>query len=99
MKKLAKKDKRSDLRKEYDNAVLLLKTCVPASEEYEAQLKQVERLHKLLMDEEDRKQRVTPDGLLTVAGNLLGIGIIVKHEEFSTITSKALSLVLKGRLR
>lgn len=88
MKKLAKKDKRSDLRKEYDNAVLLLKTCIPGSNEYDTQLKHVERLHNLLMEEEDHKQHVTPDGLLAVAGNLFGIMCIVRHEEFNTAPSE-----------
>lgn len=94
-----KPDKRSNLRKEYDDAVLLLKTYRPDMPEYELQLKNVERLHKLLMEEESHKLRVSPDAVLGLAGNLLGIGVIVKHEEFNTITSKALGFVMKGRLR
>lgn len=95
----SKKDKRSDLRKEYDNAVVLLKTIIPGSDEYQTQLKTVERLHKLLMDEEEHKNKISLDGVLACMTNLLGIGIIVGYEQFHHIGSKAINFVLKGRLR
>lgn len=95
-----KKDKRSDLQKEYDEAVLYLRSINPIHEkEYMEQLKNVERLHKLLMDEEEHRNRVSKDGILASMTNLLGIGIIVGYETFHHIGSKALSFVLKGRWR
>lgn len=95
-----KKDKRSDLRKEYDAAVLCLRTINPIHEkEYAEQLKNVERLHKLLMDEESVRVRVSPDGLLACATNLLGIGIIVSYEQLHHIGSKAINFIMKGRWR
>lgn len=94
-----KKDKRSDLRKEYDNAVLLLKTMSPNSDEYQTQLKSVERLHKLLMDEEEHKNRVSKDALLGAFVGLGQVGLILSWEHMHNITSKALNFVLKGRLR
>ena len=40
---------------------------------------------------------VSPDTIMTVAGNLIGIVLILKHEELNVITSKALSFIMKGR--
>lgn len=103
--KFTKKDERSDLRKEYDNAVLVLKTCIPGSDAYETQLKIVERLHKLLMEEyehhieADHVKEAKLSNMLSCATNLTGIGIIVGYEHLHNITSKALGFVLKGRLR
>lgn len=94
-----KKDKRSDLKKEYDDAVGLLRTMGTTSSDYQTQLKNVERLHKLLMEEEEHKNVVTKDGALACLTNLLGIGIIVGYEQFHHIGSKAISFVLKGRWR
>lgn len=94
------KDKRSDLRKEYDEAVLYLRSIGPIHEkEYMEQLKNVERLHKLLMDEEEHKDKLSRDGVLACITNILGIGIIVGYERFHHIGSKAINFVLKGRLR
>lgn len=101
MKFAKKKDKRSDLQKEYDNAVLLLKTVPADSEAYSTQLKNVERLHKLLMEEKDRKiqVRVSPDAVLSCASNLLGMGLIMNFEVLHNISTKAFQLLPKGRLR
>lgn len=50
-----------------------------------------------LRAETDRKQlSVSPDTLLIVAGNLLGILIIVGYEQRHVITSKALSFIIKS---
>lgn len=40
----------------------------------------------------------TADTLLIVGGNLLGIILILKHEKFDVIASKALGFVIKGRV-
>ena len=93
------KDKRSGLRKEYDNAVLRLKQIDFDSEGYQKQLKHVERLHKLLMDEESHKDKLSLDAILAGAVNLTGIGLILSWEHLNTIRSKAINFVLKGRLR
>lgn len=41
---------------------------------------------------------INPDTALVVAGNLLGIILILKHEKIDIITSKALGFVLRGRI-
>lgn len=40
--------------------------------------------------------KVTPDTVLIVLCNLLGIILILKHEKIDIITSKALGFVMKG---
>lgn len=95
MKKVfAKKDERSELRKEYDNAVLLLKTV--RGDDYDEQLKIVERLHALLMAEEEHKKRVNPDAILNGGVGLLQVGAILWREQFHNVTSKALGFVKRG---
>lgn len=42
--------------------------------------------------------KVTPDTLLIVGGNLVGILAILNFERFDIVRSKALSFVLKGRV-
>jgi len=44
------------------------------------------------------KWKFSPDTLLVVGGNLLGIGFIIWHEKLNVISSKALSFVIKGRV-
>lgn len=99
MEGFAKKDKRTEIEKEYDESVKLLKTYVPGSKDYLDQLEVVERIHTILMDEEDRKKKVSPDAVVNGTVGLLQIGAILWHEQFHNITTKALNFVTKGRVR
>lgn len=99
MKLVTKTDKRSNLEKEYDNAVLLLKTVSPGTDAYDEQLDKVERLHKMLMDEKSKADRVSKDAVVGLIGQMLSIGAILQHERLHNIVSKALQFVPKGRLR
>jgi len=42
--------------------------------------------------------KISPDTLLVVAGNLLGILLILNYEKADIITSKAMNFVLRGRV-
>lgn len=99
MKKFVKKDKRTELQKEYDNAVLLLKTYAPGSDEYNDWLEVIERMHALLMAEAATKKTVSPDALVNGGVGLLQVGAILWREQFHNVTSKALGFVTKGRTR
>ena len=66
-----------------------------SDDEYVVTLERLERLYKL--NEKKEVYRVSPDTLAVVAGNLLGIVMILHHEELNVVTSKALGFVLKGR--
>lgn len=63
------------------------------SDEYSELLSNLERLSKLRTHE--RPGRVSPDTIATVAGNLLGILVIVAYEQHHVMTSKALGFVPK----
>lgn len=95
----AKKDKRSELEKEYDEMMARLRDLDPLSDEYEKMKSVVTDLHTLLMEEKDHKKTVSPDAIFGGLVNLLGIGFVLKHEELHNITSKAFSLISKGRVR
>lgn len=45
-----------------------------------------------------KKWNFSPDTLLTVAGNLFGILLILNFEKLDIIRSKALGFVIKGRI-
>jgi hypothetical protein len=95
-KKITKKDKRTNLEKEIDSVLYVMHTCYPDSDEYTTMSENLERLYKAKANEKDR--HVSPDTKLIVAGNLLGIALILWHEKADIITSKALGFVLKGRV-
>jgi hypothetical protein len=65
----------------------------PESEEFETMIGRLERLKKL--QSEERGGRISPDTMAIVAGNLLGILIMVKYERFNVLTSKGLGLLLR----
>ncbi len=65
------------------------------SKEYAIVLDQITKLHKLKADE--KPPRVSPDTLVLVGANLLGIVMILSHERLNIITTKATSLVQKLR--
>ena len=46
----------------------------------------------------EKKWKISPDTLLVVGANLLGIVLILKQEKIDIVSSKALSFVLKGRV-
>lgn len=62
----------------------------PDDPKYPEILSHVERLMKL---KADRRMRVSPDTLTMVAGNLLGILIIVSYEHAHVIVSKGLGFI------
>jgi hypothetical protein len=66
-----------------------------SQEDYERKLKQLERLTKLRGN--NATKRVSPDTLLIVGGNLLGILLIVAYEQKHVLTSKGLSHIIKPK--
>lgn len=65
------------------------------SDEYATMLNRLERLQKLKKPRFFEK--ISPDTMIIVAGNLVGIVIIVAYEHSHVVTSKALSFA--GKLR
>ena len=89
------KKEKTMLEKEIEAVLLEMKDMYVASEEYEIALNHLSTLHE--MKPKEKKWNVSPDTMAIVAGNLLGIILILKHEEMNVITSKALNFVIKGR--
>lgn len=67
----------------------------PSTDGFAKATDQIAKLHK--MKETEKPSRVSPDTLVLAATNIAGIIMIIKHEHFNVITSKALSFVLKPR--
>jgi hypothetical protein len=68
---------------------------VPAySDEYIKIVSQIEKLYAL--KNQNRSQRVSPDTMAIIIGNLLGIVFILEYEHAHVVTSKALNFVLRA---
>ena len=83
------------LESELERALIRLKTEEANSQDYEKMLKIVERLHSML--DEEKPDAVSKNTMLTVAANLVGILLIIKHESVNVISSKALGFVMRPR--
>lgn len=66
-----------------------------SSEEYNKYLRNLERLTALRKSD---RRKLSPDSCLVVAGNLIGIAMILSYEKTDFIRSKALGFVLRGRV-
>lgn len=65
------------------------------SKEYATVLDRIVKLHELQVNETPK--RVSRDTLVLAAANLLGIVMVLKHEQLNVITTKAMSLVPRPR--
>lgn len=96
LKKLLKKD---PVKEMIEDEILinfeLLKDDGVDSEFYSKVLRNIERLQALR--KKDRKS-LDPNSCLVVAGNLIGILLILGYEQKDFIRSKALGFVLRGRV-
>lgn len=96
--------KPTGLELEVDRILKEMQNVKVTSEEYKAMVARLQ----VLCEAKEREiventslspwRSISPDTIVTVAGSLLGIMIIVWHEKADVITSKALSFVLKGRV-
>ena len=85
---------KSELQKAIDEATAKMRMLDPTSDEYATIMERVSKLHKL--KEIESPKRVSPDTLLTVGANLVGIWMIIHHEQLNVIASKALPFVKKA---
>lgn len=67
------------------------------SDEYTKMADNLVKLYKLQEEEKSSKKQVSPDTVVLVLGNLLGIAMIVGHERAGIVTSKALNFL--GKLK
>lgn len=65
------------------------------SEEYATMADQLSKLYKLR--EFNTSRRVSPDTVAVIAGNIVGILLILNYERLNVVTSKALNFAMKLR--
>lgn len=81
------------LESELEQALKRLSFEMPHTEGYRDGLTIVERLYELMDD--NKSTSVSRETLATIAANLAGIILIIKHESVNVITSKAMSFVTR----
>lgn len=81
------------IESELERAISAMRTEMINGDEYAKTLNRVERLHGLMNKEQPRT--LSKETILTVAANLIGIILIIKHEHVNVITSKALGFVTR----
>lgn len=94
--KFSKKDYIKVLEGEAKSLSEALKDLAIGSDEYQETLDRLERINTII--NEGKRNKISPDTIAMVAGNLLGIALILNYEKAGVITSKALGFVLKGRV-
>jgi hypothetical protein len=77
-----------------DKAIRALNGYEIGSEEYVKILDTLSTLYKM---KEENTSSVSKDTLAVIGANLLGILLIIQHENVNVITSKAMNLVMKPR--
>lgn len=108
--KFKRKDKRTNLDRQIDKLIEELsqmevkieedeshKGTVRLARDYDIRLDVIERLDKLRIDKREPKKGISPDTVVVVVGNLLGIVLILTYEKVNVVTSKALGFVMRGR--
>lgn len=91
-----KKDKRSLLEKEIDAAIASMAELSADSDEYAKIARNVEMLCKAKSYE--KKSFVSPDTVIAVVANLLGIGLVIGYEQANVIRTKAMGMIIRPRV-
>lgn len=85
----------SKLKKAVDRAVSELEDHPVTSVEYGKILDKLSTLHE--MQTKEKPASVSPDTLALIAANLVGIMIIIRHEQFNNVATKATNFVMRVR--
>lgn len=78
-----------------DRAFNALENQEVTSEDYSTVLDRVATLHDIKQSE--KPDRVSMDTVAVTVANLLGIVLILRHEDVNVITSRAMNLVMKPK--
>jgi len=84
------------LESELERVLINLKTEMVSTEDYKKTLSLVEKLHALM--DKEKPRAVSKDAMLNVAANLVGIILIIRHENVNVIASKALQFVVRTKV-
>lgn len=83
------------LEDEYVRILAMLPVVQADTTEYAKLMTSAERVHALMAVR--KTPSVSRETLVTVGANILGILMIIKHEDVNVITSKALGFVIRAR--
>lgn len=83
------------IESELERAIIAMRTELVDGEEYVKRLNVVERLHGLM--DKEKPKTLSKETMLSVAANLIGIILILRHENVNVITSKALGFVVRPK--
>ena len=89
-----KRDKRTKVERLIDEQLEILMSQAQTPKEVSEVLALMERRDEL----KSKKKSVSPDTIAIIAGNLLGIILILGYEKANVITTKALGFVIRGRV-
>lgn len=95
MRKLTKRDKRTMLEKEIESVLADMATMEPASEDYGVYADHLKVLYEAKATE--KSKRPSTDVMISTAGSLIGILLIINHERLNIISTKALQFVTRGK--
>lgn len=95
-----KKDKRSEIDKEIDAILGLMKDELPGEPEYDKNLEALERLTEIRAKEKPVKEvrRIDPNTILVVLGGIAEIVLIMSYENLHIISKNALGRVLRPKI-
>jgi hypothetical protein len=83
------------LEQEFEHILAVLPKVQPDTNEFAKMLTSAERIYGMMNIK--KSPSVSRETLVTVGANLLGILLIIKHEDVNVITSKALGFVIRVR--
>lgn len=81
------------LELEIDKAIRELSNHAVGSQEYVKALECVVKLHR--MKEEEKPSSVSKDTLFSIGANLVGILMVIRHEQVNVIFSRAMQMVFR----
>lgn len=90
------KSKSSDLDEPIKRILADMEAYGPDNEAYTMLVEHLERLKRMKMEETHRR-RPSPDTVLVVVGNILGILAIVAYEQKHVMASRGLGFVMRPR--
>jgi len=88
--------KHKSIDDEIDNVLKFIEKYDPDSEEYGAAVHNLKELCEARSKKASRLVEV--DTIVVCCTNILGIILILNYEQLSVVTSKALGILMKGRL-
>ena len=89
-------DEPTRLDKAIDRILEKMEALEPETPEYHELSERVSKLYDC-RPETKPAPRISPDTILTIAGNLAGIILILSFEKAHVVTSKALGFVIKSK--